>query len=92
MTLLIIKEVTENSITKYRLYYYYWIWILLLLFLLFFWRLNPVCIVFTVIKYSYTSLGQCIKSKSRATLDKININQLVNLISVAAKLTPECGM
>ena len=65
MTLLIIKEVTDNSITKYRLYYYYWIWILLLL-LFFFWRLNPVCIVLTVIKYSYTSLGHSIKSKTYA--------------------------
>jgi hypothetical protein len=48
-------------------FYCYWIWIFLLFLLLFFWRLNPVCIDFPVAVSSYTSLGQDIQSKSYAT-------------------------
>lgn len=87
MTLFIIKEVTENSITKYRLYYYYWIWILLLLLLFFFWRLNPVCIDFPVIKYSYTSLGQSYKSKTYATCEQSKEIQLLKPHLAARRLT-----
>jgi len=65
MTLLIIKEVTVDSVTKYRLYYNYWIWIFLILLL--FWHQNPVCIDLPVPEFSYTSLGQCINSKTYAS-------------------------
>ena len=70
MTLLIIKEVTDDSITKYRLYYYYWIWILLLLFLFFFWRLNPVCIVLAVINTVTLRLGNVLKASPVPDLNK----------------------
>ena len=72
MTLFIIKEVTVlfgNQIQT----------LLLLLDLdhfifiidLFFWRLNPVCIDFTVAVSSYTSLGHSIKSNSYASVHKL---------------------
>ena len=38
-----------------------------IVFIIFFWRLNPVCIDFVVTASSYTSLGQSTKSKSYAS-------------------------
>ena len=87
MTLLIIKEVTVYSVTKYRRYYYYWIWIILFLLLLFFWRLNPVCIDFTVAASSYTSLGHSIKSNSYASVHKLVKFQELNVHPVRYALT-----